>query len=107
AIKMGIAPDGGLFVPQSIPDLSAADLKKMQNLTYQERACLILGLYLEDFTAEEIKTCVFSAYNETSFDDERIVPLVKIEDDLFIQELWHGPTCAFKDMALQLLPHLL
>ncbi|CFX52373.1 Threonine synthase-like [Syntrophomonas zehnderi OL-4] len=107
AIKMGIAPDGGLFVPDVIPGLSPDDLKKMENLTYQERACLILGLYLEDFSAEEIKSCVSSAYNETSFDDERIVPLVKIADDLFIQELWHGPTCAFKDMALQILPHLL
>lgn len=107
AIKTGIAPDGGLFVPDTIPGLSTEAHKQMQTQTYQERACLILAYFLEDFTAEEIKACVAAAYNQVSFDDERIVPLVKIADGLFIQELWHGPTCAFKDMALQILPHLL
>ncbi len=107
AIKMGISPDGGLFVPEAIPSLREEDYKQMQTQPYQERACTILGYYLEDFTAEDIKECVTAAYNKGSFDDERIVPLVKMSNELFIQELWHGPTCAFKDMALQILPRLL
>ncbi len=107
AIKMGIAPDGGLFVPDHIPGLQPEDFKQMQTQSYQERACKILAYYLEDFTEKEISACVAAAYRQESFDDEKIVPLRKIKDGLFIQELWHGPTCAFKDMALQILPQLL
>jgi threonine synthase len=107
AIKMGIAPDGGLFVPDSIPLISDSTWTKLGGQTYQERAAEILSYYLEDFSAAEIKQCVEDAYNPRNFDDERIAPLVKIADGVYIQELWHGPTCAFKDMALQLLPHLL
>jgi len=107
AIKMGIAPDGGLFVPDSIPKVAAPTWSQMANQTYQQRACDILALYLEEFTAEEIRACVEGAYNSGSFDDERIAPLVRLAEGLYIQELWHGPTCAFKDMALQLLPHLM
>jgi threonine synthase len=107
AIKMGIAPDGGLFVPDLIPKVAAPTWSQMANQTYQQRACEILALYLEEFTAEEIRTCVEGAYNPGSFDDERIAPLVRLAEGLYIQELWHGPTCAFKDMALQLLPHLM
>lgn len=107
AIKMGIAPDGGLFVPDSIPVIAEEVWRKMKGQTYRERAVEILGLYLEDFSAGEIIQCVDSAYNARSFDDEQIAPLVRIGDGVYIQELWHGPTCAFKDMALQILPHLL
>jgi len=107
AIKMGIAPDGGLFVPDSIPVISELTWKRMEGQTYQERAREILGSFLEEFSAEEIENCVNGAYNPRSFDDERIAPLVRITDGVYIEELWHGPTCAFKDMALQLLPHLL
>ena len=107
AIKMGIAPDGGLFVPDSIPVISELTWKRMAGQTYQERASEILGYFLGDFSAAEIEKCVIGAYNPRSFDDERIAPLVQIADGVFIQELWHGPTCAFKDMALQLLPHLM
>ncbi len=107
AIKMGIAPDGGLFVPDTIPVISELTWKRMAGQTYQERASEILGYFLEDFSVEEIKNCVNGAYNSSSFDDERIAPLVRITDRVYIQELWHGPTCAFKDMALQLLPHLM
>jgi threonine synthase len=79
----------------------------MAGQTYQQRASAILGYYLEDFTAEEIRACVERAYNRGSFDDEHIAPLVRLAEGIYIQELWHGPTCAFKDMALQLLPQLM
>lgn len=107
AIKMGIAPDGGLFVPDRIPQLREEDFKTMLGQSYQARACTILAYYLEDFNGEEIKECVSAAYNQKNFSNEQIVPLVKISEQIFIQELWHGPTCAFKDMALQILPRLL
>lgn len=107
AIQRGIAPDGGLYVPQCIPKLDEADFNSMQAWTYQERACHILKMYLPDFTLGEIKSCVASAYNEKSFDSTQIAPLREIVPGLNIMELWHGPTCAFKDMALQILPHLL
>ena len=107
AIIMGIAPDGGLFVPDFIPRLKDNFAQAMSKLTYQERAAEILSLYLTDFTADEINKSINMAYNEEKFDHAAIAPLVKIEDGLFILELWHGPTSAFKDMALQMLPHLM
>ncbi|MEN6324782.1 MAG: threonine synthase [Syntrophomonas sp.] len=107
AIKMGISPDGGLFVPKFIPGLDDDTLKIMESENYQERACRILGYFLSDFSGEEIKRCVYNAYNEERFDDERIAPLVELTPGVYIQELWHGPTSAFKDMALQLLPQLM
>lgn len=107
AIVNGMVPEGGLYVPEVIPTLSQADLEGLKDLSYQELAKKILALYLEDFSAEEIAHIVDSAYNDQSFDDEEIVPVKKIEDGLYVLELWHGPTAAFKDMALQLLPHLL
>lgn len=107
AIVNGMVPEGGLYVPEVIPTLSQADLEGLKDLSYQELAKKILALYLEDFSAEEIAHIVDSAYNDQSFDDEKIVPVKKIEDGLYVLELWHGPTAAFKDMALQLLPHLL
>lgn len=107
AIKMGLAPDGGLFVPDQIPVLSSADWELMASQNYQERAGRILGLFLEEFTADEIQDCVEGAYNSTNFDDSRIAPMAELGRKVFVLELWHGPTCAFKDMALQLLPRLL
>ncbi|MEA1962331.1 MAG: threonine synthase [Bacillota bacterium] len=107
AITRGLASDGGLFVPDRIPRLSEEDWAAMENETYQERACRILAYYLDDFSSEEIRDCVYGAYNDNQFDDPRIAPLVFVKENLVIQELWHGPTCAFKDMALQILPHLL
>lgn len=107
AIKMGLAPDGGLFVPEQIPVLTAADWEAMTSQNYQERAAHLLGLFLEEFTADEIRQCVQGAYNSTSFDDSRIAPTIELGGKIFILELWHGPTCAFKDMALQLLPRLM
>ena len=107
AIKMGIAPDGGLFVPDYIPVLKSQDFATLQKQDYQARTCTILAYYLDDFTEQEILNCVLSAYNQASFDCTAIAPLHKITPQLFIQELWHGPTFAFKDMALQILPHLM
>jgi threonine synthase len=104
---MGISPDGGLFVPDLVPRIDESIWRKMEGQTYQERAGEILAYYLQDFSREEIMSCIDGAYNPQSFDDERIAPLVKIADGVYIQELWHGPTGAFKDMALQLLPHLM
>lgn len=106
-IKMGISPDGGLFVPDHIPSLDRSDFVLMEPMNYQERASKILSYYLTDFTIEEIEWCVNSAYNTVKFDDRSVAPLVKLDDNVYIQELWHGPTCAFKDMALQILPFLL
>ena len=106
AIAQGISMDGGLFVPEAIPELSAADFAKLREMSYVERAAFILRLYLTDFTEEEIQYCVKGAY-EGSFDDDKPAPINTISKNANILELWHGPTCAFKDLALQLLPYLL
>ena len=107
AIIMGIAPDGGLFVPDFIPQLENDFVSTMGNMNYQQRAVKILSRYLTDFTVSEITDSVYHAYNEARFDNAAIAPLAKLTDGVFIQELWHGPTSAFKDMALQILPHLM
>lgn len=107
AIKKGIAPDGGLFVPEYIPQLSEEIFMALEGLNYQERAQGLLAYYLSDFTPWEIKDCVEGAYNSKNFDHLRIAPLIKLGEKKYVQELWHGPTCAFKDMALQILPYLM
>ena len=106
AIARGIAADGGLFVPEEFPRLTAADLDRLAALDYRGRAKEILGLYLTDFTREEISGCVDAAYTGT-FDRDDPAPLAEVAPGIHFLELWHGPTCAFKDLALQLLPHLL
>lgn len=107
AIKLGIAPDGGLFVPTEKVTFSMADISAMAGLGYQDRAAKILQSFLTDFTGEEITRCINGAYNEISFDHPDVAPLVDLDEGLSVLELWHGPTCAFKDMALQILPHFL
>lgn len=104
---MGIAPDGGLFVPEYIPQISDAAWSRMAGQSYQQRAEEILKLYLEEFSDDEIRQCVQGAYNSTSFDHEKIAPVIPWGEGRYILELWHGPTCAFKDMALQILPRLM
>lgn len=106
AISMGIAEDGGLFVPESIPALNEADFKELCELDYVGRAKKILGLYLDDFTSEELDYCTKGAYLN-NFENNLPAPLYKLADGKYILELWHGPTCAFKDLALQILPYLL
>lgn len=104
AILKGLADDGGLFVPVNIPrlDVSMEDLKDM---SYQETAYAVMKQFLTDFTEEELKHCIHSAY-DSKFDTEVIAPLVKVGDTYHL-ELFHGATIAFKDMALSILPHLL
>lgn len=107
AIKKGIAPDGGLFVPAASVEFSIDEIGRLTGMTYQERAAIILREYLNDYTDDEICDCVNKAYNTGKFGCEEIAPVCKLNDNLYMLELWHGPTCAFKDMALQILPHLL
>lgn len=107
AITHGISADGGLFVPETIPQISADDLLRLSKLDYRGRAKEILSLYLTDFSHQEISDCVDGAYADGKFSSDKIAPLHKLSDGSHVLELWRGPTCAFKDMALQLLPHLL
>ena len=107
AIAKGLSPDGGLFVPEEFPHISEADIKSMAEMSYKKRAEFILGKYLTDFTPEELHECVSGAYGAEKFGGEDTAPLHKLCENVHILELWHGPTCAFKDMALQILPHLL
>ncbi|NLC77738.1 MAG: threonine synthase [Clostridia bacterium] len=107
AIKLGMVPQGGLFVPTYIPSFPLERLKDLLAASYQELAQAILEPYLDDYAAEEIRELVGRAYNNNSFGSDAITPLVSLAEDLHILELWHGPTAAFKDIALQLMPHLL
>lgn len=110
AIAQGISADGGLFVPERLPKYDGAVLEEMKNGSYFQRAERILGDFLTDFTAEEIRECVEKAYGGEKFSGRNPAPLTALADcpePVSLLELWHGPTCAFKDMALQLLPHLL
>ena len=106
AISQGISPEGGLFVPTELPAVDENFLQKLLPLSYTERAKRILSLFLTDFTAEEIAACADSAYG-AQFDTPAIAPLQELGDNVHMLELWHGPTCAFKDMALQILPHFM
>ncbi|MBQ6041794.1 MAG: threonine synthase [Oscillospiraceae bacterium] len=107
AIAQGIAADGGLFVPAFIPELSAADFESLKGLPYAERAARLFKLYLTDFTDEELRECTHNAYESGSFETPDVQEITTLADGSMLLELWHGPTCAFKDMALQILPHFL
>ncbi|NLK62971.1 MAG: threonine synthase [Fusobacteria bacterium] len=107
AIRLGMVPNGGLFVPENFPIINDEKLKKLINMNYQELAKEILSLYLTDFSEKDIENCISLAYNSFNFSSKEISPLVKLTDNVYIMELWHGPTAAFKDMALQIMPHLL
>ena len=104
AILKGLADDGGLFVPESIPKLSVS-IDELAGLSYQETAYIVMKEFLTDFTEEELKKCINNAY-DSKFDTKEIAPLVKADGANFL-ELFHGATIAFKDMALSILPHLL
>ena len=106
AIKQGLASDGGLFVPDCLPTLSEADVKALLPLSYPERAAKILSLFLTDYTDEELLRDCREAYSEESFPGGA-APLRFVDDKTASLELWHGPTAAFKDMALQIMPRLL
>ena len=107
AIVKGLAPDGGLFVPENFPALCSGCIENMAKISYNERAQFILSKFLTNFSEEEIKNCVNNAYTVEKFGSSEIAPVHTLEKGTYILELWHGPTCAFKDMALQILPHLL
>ena len=110
AIAQGISEEGGLFVPQSLPAYSAEDIAKLAATDYRGRAKKIFSDFLGDFTQQEIDESVDAAYTAEKFGSDNPAPISFIEKDgakMAVLELWHGPTCAFKDMALQILPHLL
>lgn len=107
AILTGLAGDGGLFVPQALPSLSMDDLSSLLDKGYPERAEAILARFLTDFPEQKLNECVRAAYTAEKFGGEGITGLSCLYPGAYLLELWHGPTCAFKDMALQLLPHLL
>lgn len=106
AIYKGLAADGGLFVPEEIVPFPEDLWSALADMSYEELAKVIFRLYLDDFSEEEIDQVVEKAYGD-HFDDPDIAPLIPVSGNRYILELWHGPTAAFKDMALQALPHLL
>ena len=106
AIACGLAPDGGLFVPESLPEVSAQQLQALCGMTYQQRAVTIMRPFLSEFTDAELERFTAAAYG-SQFDDPAVAPVHRLDDATAFLELWHGPTCAFKDMALQILPYLL
>ena len=104
AILKGLSEDGGLFVPERIPQLDVP-MDKLAQMTYQETAYEVMSRFLTDFTEEELKNCINKAY-DSKFDTEKIAPLHEADGAYFL-ELFHGATIAFKDMALSILPHLM
>ena len=109
AIITGIAPDGGLFVPETIPQISAGEIEEMKNMQFFQISARVLSKYLTDFTEAELLEFAQAAYDEEKW-GENPIPLVQLNaynDREYILELWHGPTCAFKDVALQMLPYLM
>ena len=106
AIIKGLAADSGLFVPDELPQISPSFIEELVPLSYEERAVKVLRLFLTDYTDEELKTCVENAYGKGKFDCAGRAPVTDL-GAMQVLELWHGPTSAFKDMALQLLPQLM
>ncbi len=106
AIKNGIAEDGGLYMPESIPSLSIEDIRALCPLSYPERAAKILALFLDDYDKDDLVLDCKAAYSSENFSNG-VAPLVFLDDKIRVLELWHGPTCAFKDVALQIMPRLL
>ncbi len=107
AISRGISVEGGLFVPETLPAITLDTIQSMTKMSYVERAKYVLSLFLTDFTPEEIAYCAENAYTAEKFGSDQIAQISKVEEGEYLLELWHGPTCAFKDMALQILPYLL
>ena len=107
AIEQGLSVEGGLFVPASIPRLPDGALEELCAMNYRQRAVYVMKLFLEDYQVAELTDFVNRAYSPRGFDTPRIAPVKRLDKNTHFLELWHGPTCAFKDMALQMLPHLL
>lgn len=106
AILRGLAPDGGLYVPETFPVFTMEEIAGLAGKPYQARALAVLSRFLPDFETGELREAIAGAYG-TGFDCEAVAPLARVGERAYALELWHGPTLAFKDMALQLLPHLL
>jgi threonine synthase len=102
----GLAPDGGLYLPERYPQVDAATLARWRGLAYPELAFEILSLYIDDIPAADLKAICARTYTAETFGTKEIVPLKKLEDGLFLEALSNGPTLAFKDMAMQLLGNL-
>ena len=107
AILTGLSRDGGLLTPESIPEIGEDFLRELAGLSYEERAARVMALYLTDYTEEELLGFAKNAYGPAKFDTPAVAPVRKLDDATHCLELWHGPTSAFKDMALQMLPQLL
>lgn len=105
AIVKGLSDNGGLFVPETFPAVTKEELEEMLSMSYPERAAKVLHKYLDDYDEEGLLSACEAAY--AKFEGNDPCPLVKIKDGMYILELFHGPTCAFKDMALTVLPYLL
>lgn len=102
----GISAEGGLFVPESFPKICLDEIAAMSEMSYSERAFKVLSRYLTDFSEGELLDCINSAYN-FKFDERGVAPLHYVDDSTAVMELYHGPTLAFKDVALQILPHFI
>ncbi len=107
AITQGISVEGGLFVPEEIPSITLDEIKAVGDMKYADRAAFVFSKYLTDFTEAEIHYCTDNAYSTKNFETESIAEIAHLFDGTYMLELWHGPTCAFKDMALQILPYFL
>ena len=107
AIAQGLARDGGLLTPFYIPKLPGKALEDMRDMAYQQRAVYIMKQFLEEFSVRELTDFANAAYGPDKFDTPAVAPVRTVDSNTHCLELWHGPTCAFKDMALQMLPHLL
>ena len=107
AIVQGLSKDGGLLTPYYIPKLPGNALEELSSMAYQQRAVYVMKQFLEEFTVKELADFAEAAYGTNKFDTAAVAPVHTVCDGVHCLELWHGPTCAFKDMALQMLPHLL
>ncbi len=105
AIVAGLSANGGLYVPEKFPAVPREELEEMLGMSYPERAAKVLGKYLSEYDSKELLKACEDAYSR--FEGGDPAPLVRLDDGVYMLELWHGPTCAFKDMALTLLPWLL
>ena len=102
----GLAPDGGLAMCESYPQLSRAELDAMRAMSYPELAFDLIRRFADDIPAADLKAIVDKTYTRATYGTDEITPLKRLEDGLYIQELSNGPTLAFKDMAMQLLGNL-
>ena len=107
AIAQGLAPDGGLMTPAYLPKLPGKSLSDLKEMSYQQRAVYVMQSFLQDFSSAELSAFAAAAYGNGKFSHPDVAPVRPVDGNTWCLELWHGPTCAFKDMALQMLPHLL